>query len=307
MHESAFDRTWEPAPNIHSQLVNSFDRLQAQQDAAIAADPAMVSMVTSPFSTAPSSPTGKGPYATDSVDLANGMAELTDYTTGPVVAAMASIDQDESSIGAPATYAGYREHPVDDMDLVAGAEAASGTASTSRITASQAAADAAAAAAAAATATAAAMLTPGGSGSSAPVLTDIQQQAQATFGTPTEQLQAQQQQSGQVYHPTVNGRCQHPLCQQQLLIDSYRSVLKFMEPPGWAETAQRIDAIADAELNSFPITAFLEFYGHTIQEMMQSRDARVQLAEVKLAEAEHRALNAETQVELLTASAREKH
>ena len=49
---SNLDRTWEPAPNIHSQLVNDFDRLQAQQDAAFAADHAMVSMVTSPYSTA---------------------------------------------------------------------------------------------------------------------------------------------------------------------------------------------------------------------------------------------------------------
>ena len=107
------------APNIHSQLVNDIDRLQAQQDAAFAADPAVVSMVTSPYSTAPPSPNGKGGYGTGPVDLGAGAPPgLTANYTVPVVAAVAPIEPlIDPLIGVAATYAPV---PHVDVELMAG-------------------------------------------------------------------------------------------------------------------------------------------------------------------------------------------
>eukprot|EP00040_Diaphanoeca_grandis_P027815 m.159191 g.159191 ORF g.159191 m.159191 type:complete len:594 (-) comp31125_c0_seq2:114-1895(-) len=86
------------------------------------------------------------------------------------------------------------------------------------------------------------------------------------------------------------------------VLSSYRSVLQFIEPPGWAGACASVSSLTNDALERFPLVSFLEFYEHHFQEMLYERDVKLQQVETKLADAQQQSAALKKQLETLSKS-----
>jgi hypothetical protein len=85
--------------------------------------------------------------------------------------------------------------------------------------------------------------------------------------------------------------------QYSQLAESYRSVLGYLEPRGWAATSHSVKTLEQSRMHEFPHRDFLKYVEHDLGEKRLELEANLQLAEDKRLNAERKAEAAEGKLE----------